>query len=136
MLRMNKKMEYGILALLHLASEPEKTASVREIASSCNIPETLLSKIMQTMKTVGFVAATQGNQGGYRLAKGLSEISLLDVTTVLVGPVQMTECLEPGNHECPVKNGCAIMSPMHALNQKIIHLFQETSLQTLARKTV
>ncbi len=136
MLRVNKKMEYGILALLHLASEPEKTASVREIASSCKIPEPLLSKIMQSMKAAGFVSAIQGNQGGYRLSKGLADISLLDVTTLLVGPVQVTECLEPGNQHCPAKLGCAIKTPMHALNEKLIHLFQETSLETLARKTV
>ena len=136
MLRVNKKMEYGIIALLYLASEPCKVASVREIATSCNIPETLLSKIMQTMKNASFVTASHGNQGGYRLTRELSQINLLDVTQVLVGPVQVAECLEPGNHHCPVQSACTIATPMSLLNQKIIKLFESTSLETLASRKV
>lgn len=136
MLRVNKKAEYGIIALLYLAAEPARVASVREIAESCKVPETLLSKIMQRMKSAGFVAASHGNQGGYRLARGLAQITLLDITTVLVGPVQVAECLEPGNHECPAQRVCTIMTPMTLLNQKIIHLFESTSLDTLATRKV
>ena len=132
MLRVNKKLEYGILALLYLANKPERTASVREIARACQVPENLLSKVMQSMKSVGFVAAVYGNHGGYRLSRGLAEISLLDINQVLVGPVQVTECLEPGNQHCPAKATCMIQTPMGLLNQKIIHLFQSTSLETLA----
>ena len=135
MLRVNKKMEYGIIALLYLSAEPGRVASVREMAGTCNVPETLLSKIMQRMKTAGFVAATHGNQGGYRLAKDLSEITLLDINTALVGPVQVTECMKPGNHECPV-HSCSIVTPMNLLNQKIIRLFESTSLESLASRKV
>src|SRR5262249_45065960 len=131
MLRMNKKIEYGVLALLYLGAEEEKVASVREMSASCNISETLLSKIMQSLKSVGYVHAVHGNQGGYRLSKSLAEINLLDLTHVLAGPVQVAECLEPGNEDCPVKKSCTIVSPMNVLNQKIISLFQSTSLETL-----
>jgi Rrf2 family protein len=134
MFRVNKKLEYGIIALLYLAAETDQRASVREIASTCNIPETLLSKIMQTMKNGGFVSATHGNHGGYRLTRPLSEINLLEITQVLVGPVRVAECLEPGNEHCPVKSACTIISPMNQLNQKIITLFQGTSLDTLASR--
>lgn len=111
-------------------------ASVREIAHACNIPETLLSKIMQKMKNVGMVGAVYGNQGGYRLSRDLGQISLLDVNQVLVGPVQVASCLEPESEPCPVKGCCSIISPMNVLNQKLITLFQSTSLEALApRKT-
>jgi Rrf2 family protein len=136
MLRVNKKLEYGILALLHLAAEPEKMASVREMSSVCNIPETLLSKIMQAMKNRGIVSAVYGNHGGYRLNRDLSQISLLDINEVLVGPVQVAECLEPGNQHCPVKDHCVIVEPMNVLNQKLIRLFQSTSLEALAPRKV
>lgn len=132
MLRLNKKTEYGIIALLYLDNQADKVASVREMAESCQIPETLLSKIMQSMKNKGYVNAHYGNQGGYKLAQDLSKISLLDVNNTLVGPVQVAECLEPGNVTCPVKTNCSILTPMALLNQKIIDLFQETTIQALA----
>lgn len=136
MLRVNKKLEYGILALLYLSTEPDKVASVREIASTSKIPETLLSKIMQSMKNVGLVRAVHGNHGGYCLNRRLAEINLLELTQILVGPVQVTECLEPGNDSCPAKVGCTIMTPMSLLNQRIISLFESTSLDSLAARKV
>ncbi len=134
MLRLNKKIEYGIIALLYLDNREDKVASVREMAESCSIPETLLSKIMQSMKNKGYVNAQYGNQGGYKLTQDLSKISLLDVNNTLVGPVQVTECLEPGNADCPVKTNCSILTPMALLNQKIIELLQQTSIQALAHR--
>ena len=136
MLRVNKKMEYGILALLHLSAEPEKVASVREISHSCRIPEALLSKVMQLMKNAGMVKVTHGNHGGYQLNRDLAQINLLDMSQVLVGPVQLTECLEPGNEECPVRQGCRLVAPMTMLNQKLIDLFQTTSLESIASQRI
>ena len=136
MLRVNKKIEYAVLALLYLASHPEKVASVREIARECKVPETLLSKIMQAMKGCGFVSSVYGNHGGYRLNRTLDQISLLDINQALVGPVQVAECLEPGNKTCPAAANCSIVTPMNVLNQKLIQLFQTTSLETLAPRKV
>ena len=134
MLRVNKKVEYGVIALLYLAAKDDKVASVREMANHCSVPETLLSKIMQSMKNEGLVGAVYGNQGGYRLMKGLGEINLLELTKVLDGPIQVAECLQPGNETCPVKTACTIISPMNVLNQKIVDLFQATSLESLATR--
>lgn len=136
MFRVNKKLEYGIIALLYLASREDRAASVREMAEACHLPETLLSKIMQTMKAKGFVAAIHGNQGGYRLNQNLADISLLGLNHALVGPLQVAECLEPGNRQCPVGNRCAIASPMQLLNQRIIQLFETTSVESLAARKV
>jgi Rrf2 family protein len=136
MLRVNKKTEYGVIALLYLSDKTDKVASVREIAGASGISETLLSKIMQRMKNAGMVSAVYGNHGGYRLNRELADISLLDLTQTLDGPVRVAECLEEGNHECPAKSSCKIVTPMGVLNQKIISLFQSTSLEALATRKV
>lgn len=132
MLRLNKKIEYGVIALLYLSNKEDRAASVREMASQCGISETLLSKIMQSMKNRGFVVASHGNQGGYRLNREISQINLLELTHLLAGPVQVAECLDPKGGDCPIKENCAIASPMHLLNTKIMKLFEQTSLETLS----
>ncbi len=136
MLRMNKKLEYGIIALLYLSEREDETASVREIATHSAVPETLLSKVMQGLKNAGLVSAVYGNQGGYKLCRPLAEINLLDLSKSLVGPIYVAECLEHGNQECPARVNCTIVSPMSLLNQKVIHLFQTTSLESLATRKV
>jgi len=134
MIKVNKKIEYGVLALLYLNSKEDKAASVREMASSCGVPEALLSKVMQSIKNVGYVSAVYGNHGGYKLTKTLEEINLLGITLALDGPIQVADCLKPGNDNCPAKQSCTIVDPMNVLNQKIIELFQTTSLQQLANR--
>jgi Rrf2 family transcriptional regulator, cysteine metabolism repressor len=134
MLRVNKKMEYGIIALLYLDTKEDKVASVREIATECGVPETLLSKIMQSMKSKTWVSAVYGNHGGYRLNQSLSDINLFDLTQTLVGPVHVASCLDPGSPECPAHSQCSIITPMTVLNQKLVDLFQSTSLETLANR--
>lgn len=134
MMRINKKIEYGVLALLYLDGKEDKAASVREMATKCGVPEALLSKIMQSIKNVGYVNAVYGNQGGYKLNKNLSEITLLGLTEVLDGPVQVAECLEAGESTCPAQSTCQIVEPLSVLNQKIMDLFRSTTLQHLAIK--
>lgn len=134
MIKVNKKIEYGVLALLYLDGKEDNAASVREMATNCGVPEALLSKIMQSLKGVGYVSAVYGNHGGYKLTKTLEEINLLGITQALDGPIQVADCLQPGNDDCPAKQSCTIIDPMNVLNQKIIELFQTTSLQQLAVK--
>lgn len=137
MLRVNKKMEYGIIALLYLDRKADKVASVREISEACGVPVTLLSKIMQSLKAHDWVSAVYGNHGGYRLNQNLNSISLLDLNRTLVGPVAVTACLEnTGKHDCPAHGHCSILEPMSILNQKLVDLFQSTSIATLANRKV
>ncbi len=134
MLRVNKKIEYGIIALLYLAAKEDKTASVREMSATAKVPETLLSKIMQSLKNVGMVSAVYGNHGGYKLTKELAHISLLDLTTTLAGPIEVAECIKPGSDDCPVRVNCSIVAPMNVLNSKIIQLFENTSVEALRER--
>jgi len=131
MLKMNKKLEYGVIALIHLASKETGVASVREISGAYGVPETLLSKVMQCLKAQGMVLSLHGHHGGYRLNRPLSQINLLELTQALVGPVVVVECLTPGNVHCPAQTNCTIVTPMGKLNQRIISLFQQTSIDSL-----
>lgn len=136
MLRINKKLEYGIIALLYLSGKQDRTASVREMATQSRIPEALLSKVMQAFKSEEIVSAVYGNQGGYRLSRELGDINLLQLLEVLEGPIRVAECLEAGNDTCRCRAACTIVTPMETLNQRIIELFQTTSIEALVSKKV
>jgi hypothetical protein len=41
--------------------------------------------------------------------------------------------LQVGRPDCPAKESCAIVAPMTVLNQKIIRLFEDTSVENLVR---
>jgi Rrf2 family cysteine metabolism transcriptional repressor len=71
------KCDYALLALFDLAaqrsSEPVKIA---EIARRRNIPQKFLELILANLKQGGFVESRRGADGGYRLARPASQITV------------------------------------------------------------
>jgi len=58
---------------------------VRNIANSHGIPSRFLVQILLQLKAAGLVDSTRGAAGGYRLIKDPSEITLLEVMSVVEG---------------------------------------------------
>jgi len=83
MLKINKKLQYGLEALLFLSASGGKAVSTREMAEKCQVPEAMLSKILQSLKARGLVQAIHGNRGGYRLLKPLEEVSLSELNAAV-----------------------------------------------------
>src|SRR5437870_2666805 len=80
MLRLSKKVEYGLIALQHLAKRGSvnghPVSTVREIADENDISYDLLAKIMQDLKRDGVICSYQGVRGGYTLMLAPQEISI------------------------------------------------------------
>jgi Rrf2 family protein len=69
MLRLSKKADYGLIAIMHLASSgPGRSASAKEIAEAYHLPPPLLAKVLQKLTRGGFLEAAYGTNGGYKLA--------------------------------------------------------------------
>lgn len=86
-MNISAKTEYACIALLDLAStygngEPIR---VRHIAENHGIPSRFLIQILLQLKAAGLVESTRGSSGGYRLIKDPSEITLLEVMSVVEG---------------------------------------------------
>lgn len=81
------KTEYACTALLDLASAygTDEPMRVRNIADSHGIPSRFLVQILLQLKAAGLVDSTRGAAGGYRLIKDPSEITLLEVMSVVEG---------------------------------------------------
>src|SRR2546421_10984580 len=91
MLRLSKRVEYGLVALQHLAKR-EGVSTVREISDESNISYDLLAKIMQDLKRDGVVYSHQGIRGGYALLLSPQEISVTPGIDALEKENSITEC--------------------------------------------
>jgi Rrf2 family protein len=52
------------------------------------MPERFLLQVLRTLVNEGLLKSTRGVDGGYRLAKPLSQISLLEIVEAIDGPIQ------------------------------------------------
>jgi Rrf2 family protein len=87
-MRISTKGEYGLLAIIDLALHPNENAvQAVEIAKRQGIPKQYLDQLMLTLRKAGLVESLRGRQGGFKLARPASAITLLDVVVALEGPV-------------------------------------------------
>lgn len=78
-MKLSTKGRYGLRALIDLAMYSEKEAvSISSIAARQNISESYLEQLVGKLKKAGIVLSIRGAQGGYKLAKPASDISVGD----------------------------------------------------------
>lgn len=87
-MRVSRRATYGIMAAVDLAmNSKEAPIQARVIARRQAIPIKFLEHVLHSMKTAGIIDSHRGAQGGYRLLKEPSALSVADVLEVLDGPV-------------------------------------------------
>ena len=74
------KSEYALHAVLDLALQPPgEPVKIAEVARRQKIPQKFLELILASLKQGGFVESRRGAEGGYRLARPSSEITVGEV---------------------------------------------------------
>jgi len=74
------KSEYALHAVLDLALQPPgEPVKIAEVARRQKIPQKFLELILASLKQGGFVESRRGAEGGYRLARPASEITIGEV---------------------------------------------------------
>jgi Rrf2 family protein len=128
MLKLSKKVDYGLIALMHLARHTERNAwSAREIAELYDLPAELLAKILQKMVPKGVLTPSYGMNGGYALAKPATEISAAEVLEAIEGAFSLTECI-PNQATCQQFAKCTVKTPLQRLNDNVVNMLRQTSL--------
>jgi len=88
-MHVSAKVDYAMRALLVIARESESGALIKGdyLAVQQDIPARFLEGILRQLRQSGVVASQRGADGGYRLARSASEITVADVVRALDGPL-------------------------------------------------
>ena len=88
-MHVSAKVDYAMRALLVIARESESGALIKGdyLAVQQDIPARFLEGILRQLRQSGVVASQRGADGGYRLARPASEITVADVVRALDGPL-------------------------------------------------
>ena len=136
-MRLSTKGRYGLRALIDLAMYSEKEAvSISSIAARQNISESYLEQLVGKLKKAGIVLSIRGAQGGYKLAKPASDISVGDILRALEGNLDAVEC--PGLKEengCEGADLCVTKYVWQRINESISHAVDEMKLDQLVEES-
>lgn len=128
MLTLSKKVEYALIALLHMAGKPPSDlATAKEMAEQFSIPGELLGKVLQSLARAKLISSTQGSRGGYHLQRPVERITLGDVIEAVEGPVVLACCQEDPSH-CGQFHACTIKEPVHQIHGQLVRFVHGISL--------
>lgn len=132
MLKVNRKVEYGLIALKHMMQKPKgQLTSVREICDHYGTPFDPVAHVLRILNSEGLVQSEQGAHGGYRLLDGTAGTSLGRYIEMIEGPTAFTECAREEDCRCTMTDRCNIMSPMQLLNNRLLEFLHSITLQDL-----
>jgi len=137
MIRFSRMADYGVLLLGHFARHEEELASTRDLAETYHMPRSVVANLLKEFTKAGLLESRRGLHGGYRLARPVADISLLDVLNAVDGPVQLIDCAveDALNPSCGYEDVCPSRSPMRAVHRRIIKLLGDISLSELMHVT-
>ena len=132
MLKLTKKIEYGLIALQHMQSKGRNdVTSAKEIAKHFELPASLVAKVLQRLAKHNIIEPIQGPSGGYKLNTPLEYIILNDFIEIIEGPVGIVECLK--DPDCNHVETCNIRLPISRVNDTIKNLFSNMTLADVTK---
>lgn len=79
-MRLNRSTLYAVVAVLELPDDKNvKPLSCRQLCEQADLPERYLLQILRKLVIAGVVDSVRGAEGGFRLAKPLNRLSLLEL---------------------------------------------------------
>ena len=133
MLQLSKKVEYGLIALRHMAMKPVgQVFTAKELAREYGIPYDLLAKVLQKLTKSGIIRSLQGVRGGYALAKKPKELSVSFIIRIIEEERPMVaECYSDGADSCYLFGNCTIRKPLGKLQRNLNVLFETMTVQEI-----
>ncbi len=128
--------EYGMRCMLQLALHHGRTLPLSELAASEGIAVPFAAKVLMRLRRAGLVVAVRGRHGGYALAAGPDEITVLRILKSLGKPLfDSTFCRDHGSPDaadCSRLTDCSLRPVWAHFDALLRRFFEQTTLADLA----
>ena len=132
-MRLSKKTEYALLALIDLAKiYPNDSKTINAISIDNNIPKKYLEQILLLLKTSAYVKSIRGSSGGYLLTKSPSDISIAEIIRLIDGPLAPVHSASVYYYEeSPIEINTKLLDLFIDIRNYAANLLENTSISDL-----
>lgn len=121
--------EYALRSMACLALYQDQLVPTTTVAEMTRVPHNYLSKVLQQLASAGLLTGRRGVGGGYRLARAVENITLLEVLRAVSTVERIHTCpLGLANHG---SNLCALHSVLDRASAMLIELTGSVTLRDL-----
>lgn len=131
----SKACEYGIRAVVYIASETDevKKVGVLDICDHIEAPQHFTAKILQVLSRKHIISSQKGVNGGFYLNTGQKKKALKAIVEAIDGDQLFTGC-GLGLKQCSETRPCPIHFQFKAIRTRLEKMMSETTIEALAIK--
>ncbi len=134
MFKISKRVEYGLIALRHMATgQFGQIYTAKEISDKYNLPYDLLAKVMQKLAKRGYISSYQGLHGGYIMVKHASSLTIASIVDAIENKpaFAIMDCESGTSSQCTIHDQCTIKDPLMKLQESINKTMSEMTVMEL-----
>jgi len=111
-------------------STEETMFHAKNLSDVLNIPYKFLAKIMTELTKAQLILSIRGRDGGYKLVKNSSSITIMDILNEFNEPIYKEECIL-GIGLCDESNKCSMHDQWVKPKALLLNMFANTTLKNL-----
>jgi len=135
-MELNNTSQYAIRILSYIANNStDQLYSAKELSTKLDIPYKFLTKIMTKLTKENFILSIRGREGGYKLSRPASEITVADILNNFNEFVEDRKCLL-GIGKCDGTNKCGLHDQWIKPKAMIKNMFENTTLENLEKNSI
>lgn len=135
MLRVSRLTDYATAVMTCIAAHPQDVFSTAQIADETRLELPTVSKLLKALGQATLVESFRGVNGGYRLARAPSDISLAEIVEAMEGPIGMTECSLAEGH-CDRESQCGVRGSWQLVSSVLDSALRSVSLADMLKTNV
>lgn len=135
-MRLTKQTNYALRMLMYCAAKQDDLSRIPEIAKAHAVSKLFLFKILQQLVEAGFMQTVRGRNGGVKLARPATEISVADVVKITEDNFSMAECFDNTDTDCPLVNFCGLNVVLKKALNSFFDVLSMTSIADLQRSSL
>ena len=129
-MRLTNRGRYAVTAIADLAIHGNRRpVSLADISIRQDIPISYLGQLFMSLREYGLVKSQRGPNGGYRLAKDSSEISIVDVINAVDEKINTVRC--GGRVNCQQNQQCLTHTLWEDMDHRIRDLFAKVYISDI-----
>ncbi|HEY8585446.1 MAG TPA: SUF system Fe-S cluster assembly regulator [Rhodanobacter sp.] len=132
MLRVSRLTDYATVVMTIIAAHPTEVLSAVQIADEARLELPTVSKLLKALGHAELVESFRGVNGGYRLARAATDISLAAIVEAIEGPIGMTEC-SVAEGQCDREAQCGVRGSWQLVNDVLDGALRAVSLSDMLK---
>jgi Rrf2 family nitric oxide-sensitive transcriptional repressor len=120
--------DYSLRVLVYLGLQPERLATISDIAKAYGISRNHLVKVVHHLGTLGWITTTRGRGGGMALALPADQINIGAVVRQTEPNFDLVECFDMQRNTCPIAPVCALKGALAQAQRAFLSVLDDYTL--------